>query len=114
MLLHIQRLAAEPLTLVDSESVKDVQKALLSVTRGATVYLPLQGVIDIEKETERLEKAMEDLAKDIERTRSRLSQEDFLSRAPQEIVEAQRKRFEDASAKLETLKARVEMLKRMR
>lgn len=115
MLPYIQRLAwAEPLTLVDSESVKDVQKALLSVTRGATVYLPLQGVIDIEKETERLEKAMEDLAKDIERTRSRLSQEDFLSRAPQEIVEAQRKRFEDASAKLETLKARVEMLKRMR
>ncbi len=86
----------------------------MSVARDATVYLPLQGVIDIEKETARLEKAMEELARDIERTRSRLSQEDFLSRAPQEIVEAQRKRFEDASAKLETLKTRVEMLRRMK
>jgi len=86
----------------------------VSVARDATVYLPLQGVIDIEKETARLEKAMEELARDIERTRSRLSQEDFLSRAPQEIVEAQRKRFEDASAKLETLKTRVEMLRRMK
>jgi valyl-tRNA synthetase len=115
MLPYIQRLAwTEPLTVVDGKGSKEVRQALVSVAKGAAIYLPLQGVIDIDRETARLDKAIGDLARDIERTRSRLSQEDFLSRAPQEIVEAQRKRFLENSAKLETLKARVEMLRRAR
>jgi valyl-tRNA synthetase len=61
-----------------------------------------------------LEKSIDELAKDIERTKTRLSQQDFLSKAPQEIVEAQRKRFEENSAKLETLRSRVDMLSRAR
>ncbi len=115
MLPYIQRLAwAEPLEVADGRTFGEVRHALVSVAKGAAIYLPLKGVIDIDKETARLDKAIEDLVKDIERTRSRLTQEDFLSKAPQEIIDAQRKRFDEATAKLETLRARVEMLRRAR
>lgn len=115
MLSYIGRLAwAEPLELVAGEGSPEVPQALVSAAKGAAIYLPLQGVIDIDKEISRLEKSIDELAKDIERTKTRLSQQDFLSKAPQEIVEAQRKRFEENSAKLETLRSRVDMLSRAR
>lgn len=114
MIPYIQRLAwAEPVRLGDMEELTDVHKALASVAKGATVYLPLEGVIDIDKEIQRLQKTMGELEKDIERTRARLSQEDFLSKAPKEIVEAQKKRYEESTAKLETLRARIDMLRRV-
>ncbi len=112
---YIKRLAwAEPLEILAKEG-PNVEKerprqALVSVATGAEVFLPLAGVIDIDKEISRLEKSMSELQKDLDRTEKRLSDEEFLSKAPEDIVEKQRKRHLDSKKKLETLKTRVNML----
>ncbi|MGI6628634.1 MAG: valine--tRNA ligase [Bacillota bacterium] len=92
------------------ESWERPRHALASVAIGAEMFLPLAGVIDIDKEIARLEKAVGELKQDLERTEERLSNHEFLAKAPEDIVEKQRKRHQDNNEKLETLKKRLEML----
>jgi len=84
------------------------------VVKGAEIYLPLQGLIDVDREIARLRKSMEDLSADIERTGARLNDQAFLERAPEEIVAARRKRLDEEKEKVQALAARVEILKKAR
>ncbi len=113
---YVKRLAwAEPLEIVSKESgAKRLEKALTTVVKGAEVFLPLAGVIDIEEEITRLEKVARELEKDLDRTETRLSDKEFLSKAPQGIIEKQKKRQEEASEKLEIIRKRIAMLEEIR
>ena len=113
---YIQRLAwAEPLEIHPRGTAPErPHHALASVTKDAEIYLPLMGVIDLEKEIARLEKSIEDLEADLERSKERLENPEFLAKAPEEIVAAQRKRWQENSLKLEALKKRVETLQKAR
>jgi valyl-tRNA synthetase len=115
---YIKRLAwAEPLQVTTrSTGVQPAyaRQALTSVVKGAEIYLPLQGLIDVDREIARLRKSMEDLSADIERTGARLNDQAFLERAPEEIVAARRKRLDEEKEKVQALAARVEILKKAR
>ena len=74
--------------------------------QGADIYLLVGGVIDLNKEVERLNKKLSRLQKEEERLRERLNNFSFLHRAPEEVVEKEKKRFADLikeKEKLETL-----------
>ncbi|MDP3659677.1 class I tRNA ligase family protein, partial [Phenylobacterium sp.] len=80
------------------------------VVEGATLALPLAGVIDVDAERVRLGKEVAALASDIQRTAGKLSNPDFVARAPEEVVEENRERLaeaEDTKAKLEAALARL-------
>jgi valyl-tRNA synthetase len=118
---YVERLAwAEPLEIAEradagqSGAVQPAyaKQALTSVVKGAEIYLPLQGLIDVDREIARLERAIDEIAEDIERTSARLEDPAFLSRAPEDIVLAQRKRSDEEKEKAGALRARVEMLKK--
>ncbi len=113
---YLKKLAwAEPVTILAPAGDNAKQRqALTAVTKGVQIFLPLAGVVDLDREISRLQKTIADLEKDLERTGARLESPDFLAKAPQEIVESQRKRFEEGKAKAETLKDRVERLKVVR
>jgi valyl-tRNA synthetase len=116
---YIKRLSwIEPLEILDLRDsdieTKRPGQALVSVATGAEVFLPLAGVIDIDKEISRLEKAITELQGDLDKTARRLSDEEFLSKAPEHIVENHRKRHQDNQEKLQTLKNRVELLLKIR
>jgi valyl-tRNA synthetase len=72
---------------------------------GATFCLPLAEVIDIEAERARLEKALEKLAKESAGIRAKLSNEAFVARAPEEVVDEQRTRLEAAEEEIAILRA---------
>ena len=63
---------------------------------GATVSLPLEGVIDINAEMARLKKEIDKTGTSITAMERKLGNEQFLSRAPEEVVEEQRERLEAA------------------
>ncbi len=113
---HIQRLAwAEPLEVIDKGAEHgQTRQALASAVAGADIYLPLEGVIDLDKEIARLEKTISDLSLEVERAGTRLDSQEFLSKAPQEIVETQRKRFVENKEKVESLSQRADALRRAR
>ncbi|MGE5580638.1 MAG: valine--tRNA ligase [Bacillota bacterium] len=110
---YISRLAwAEPLEVIARGTSGKIGQALAGVMKGADIYLPLAGVIDLDKEIARLEKAVADLKADIERTGARLEDPSFLDKAPQHIVEAQRKRYAEEGEKARALEARISTLLR--
>ena len=79
----------------------------LAVTGEAEVYVPLEGVIDIDKEKDRLDKQIAKLEKELEGKRKKLSNKDFLEKANPEVVEEQVRIKDELELKLgKLLKAR--------
>lgn len=64
--------------------------AVTSIIEGAEIYIPLDDLIDIEKEIERLEKEKAGLEKELERVNGKLSNEGFIAKAPAKVVEEER------------------------
>ena len=65
----------------------------LVLSKGV-VTIPLGGLVDLDKERERLRDEIKDIERNRERLAQRLSDERFLSRAPAEVVERERERLE--------------------
>ncbi len=70
--------------------------AVQTVIDEATIFLPLEGVIDINQETARLTREIDKAASEIKKFDAKLSNEKFLARAPEEVVEEQRSRKAEA------------------
>ncbi|HTK51120.1 MAG TPA: valine--tRNA ligase [Gemmatimonadaceae bacterium] len=77
---------------------------------GSEVIVPLAGTIDIAKECARLQQELAGLEKQLNGLRLRLANENFVSRAKPEIVEAERQKEREWSARREQLAAKVKTL----
>jgi valyl-tRNA synthetase len=84
--------------------------AASAVVQGAEVFLPLEGLIDLDAERERLVKETDRLMRDLEGTRRKLSNSDFLAKAKPEVVERERQRLEQLEETLAKLKRAQESL----
>ncbi|GAB5388029.1 MAG: valine--tRNA ligase [Alphaproteobacteria bacterium] len=74
-----------------------------AVVDEAAIFLPLGDVIDFDKERVRLSKQIDNLKKDIEKIDKKLGNENFLSRAPADVVEEQKSRKSEAEATIAKL-----------
>ena len=93
----IRRLArASEIGFADAAPTGSVQV----LVRGETAALPLAGTIDVAAETERLRKEADRLRGDVAKIDAKLGNADFVARAPEEVVEEQRERRNDAEARL--------------
>jgi valyl-tRNA synthetase len=81
------------------------------LVRGEIAALPLAGVIDLAAERGRLEKELGKIADDISRIDRKLENADFMARAPEEVVEEQRERREEAVDRQNKVRAALERLK---
>ncbi|ANP47740.1 valine--tRNA ligase [Candidatus Viadribacter manganicus] len=73
------------------------------VIDGATVALPLQGVVDLPAESARLTKEIAKLNGELSKMDAKLGNADFIGKAPEEVVEELRERREDAAASVAKL-----------
>lgn len=76
------------------------KQALSTVVRGTEIYMPLAGLVDLDKELARLEKEERTIDGVLQRVQKKLSNEQFLAKAPPEVVEKER----DKEAELERTK----------
>jgi valyl-tRNA synthetase len=72
--------------------------AVQLIVRGEVAALPLKGVIDFAAEKARLQKDLARVNSDIARIDAKLANADFVSRAPEDVVEGERERREEAEA----------------
>ena len=89
-------------------------EALTAVSSGATIFLPLAGMIDFAKETARLEKELTRLKAEVKRATGKLNNEKFIGRAPAEIVEEERRKLIDYQNQLQAVSERLERLIKMK
>lgn len=80
------------------------EDAVSIVIPGAVAYLPLEDLVDFEKEKDRLRKEKEKLEKELARSKGMLSNEKFLSKAPEAKVQEEKEKL----AKYEQMMAQVE------
>ena len=80
------------------------------LSRGTNLALPLEGVIDFAAERVRLEKGMAQEQKEVAKIDAKLGNADFLRRAPEEVVEENQERREQAVARLEKMAAALKLL----
>jgi valyl-tRNA synthetase len=80
------------------------------IVRGEMVALPLKSVVDLSAERARLQKEMQKVEADIKRVEQKLGNADFIARAPEEVVEGEREKREEAEARRRKI---VEALERL-
>ncbi|OFL46198.1 valine--tRNA ligase [Nosocomiicoccus sp. HMSC067E10] len=100
-----------PETLEISEKVNIQDDAKTQVVKGATVVLPLEGLIDINEEIERLEKELERLDGELKRVKGKLSNEKFVQNAPEKIVNEEREKEASYKAQYEDVEVRLNGLR---
>ena len=92
------------------ENAPSPEQAASGVVADATVYLPLAGMIDFEAECVKLSKEHENLLSTIAKIEGTLSNENFVSRAPAEVVQRERDRLTDLQASLSQINERINEL----
>ncbi len=99
----IRRLArASEVRLLDGEMPKGSAQAVLD---EATVILPLAGLVDLDAERVRLGKEREKAAGEARKVQQKLSNADFVKRAPEDVVEENRERLAGYEREMERLEA---------
>ena len=101
----IERLTRCAVTVADASPAGAAAHQVLS--DGTEIVLPLAGAIDLDKECARLKGELEGLEKQLTGLRSRLQNENFVARAKPEVVEAERRKEQEWSARREQLAAKV-------
>ncbi len=86
-------------------------KVMSAVITGAELLLPLAGLIDIDQEIIRLEKEVELLNSEVERVEKKLGNQGFVAKAPAKVIEEERAKQADYSAKREKVLARIAELR---
>ena len=98
----IKQLARADDIVIESEPPRGAAQI---VVREATVCLPLGGLIDIEAERARLERALGKAGQDIDRIERKLANDKFVANARPHIVQAERDKLAEARRALEKLQA---------
>ncbi|MET0959813.1 MAG: valine--tRNA ligase, partial [Psychrobacillus psychrotolerans] len=96
-----------PEPLVIGLDLEAPSQSMSAVVTGAVLYLPLQGLIDIDAEKARLTKELEKWAKEVKLVQGKLSNERFVSKAPEAVV------AEERAKEADYLEKHASVLKRM-
>lgn len=86
--------------------------AIPIVLEKCKIYLPLEGLVDYEKELQKLEKELENLDGEIKRASAKLANESFTSKAPEAVVQKEVDKKNSAEAMRVELLASIEEVKR--
>ncbi|MCL1975746.1 MAG: valine--tRNA ligase [Firmicutes bacterium] len=78
--------------------------------RGVEIYLPLAGLIDIEKETARLKKEITTCKNELKRLLGKLTNTSFIAKAPLQVIEKERAKQGEFEEKKRSLEKHLEML----
>ncbi|HZK44158.1 MAG TPA: valine--tRNA ligase [Syntrophomonadaceae bacterium] len=87
------------------------KQAVSALTSLVEIYVPLEGVIDINKEINRLEKDMKKADDELKKSIGKLNNTNFISKAPQEVIAKEKGKAEEARLKKEGIEKRLQILK---
>ena len=87
------------------------QGSVQLVVRGEVAALALKGVVDLDAERARLQKEMQKVEADIKRVDAKLGNAQFIERAPEEVVEEEREKREEAVGRRQKILEALERLK---
>jgi len=102
--------------LLNAEALEPVQdyspskQTLRALTPAGELFLPLEGLVDVEAEKARLSKELAKIAKEIEKVQQKLANPNFVQKVPPEVLEEHKQRLADWQQKEQHAKAALEAL----
>ena len=97
---------------VQSDKTGIDDDAVSAVIENAVIYMPFAELVDIAKEIERLEKEKEKMLKEIERVEKKLSNQGFVAKAPQKVIDEEKAKGEKYKAILAQVEERLAQMKK--
>ena len=85
-------------------------KSLTSVLDGVQIYLPVGDLLDVDKEVQRLKSDIAKLEKDIEKSKAKLANNNFIERAPEDVIEKEKNTLADNETKARRMKENLSSL----
>jgi|APSaa5957512535_1039671.scaffolds.fasta_scaffold00127_39 valyl-tRNA synthetase len=108
---HIKRLAKiESLTIDTNPDAAKPENAAAAVLKDIEIFVSLDGLIDKDKEIEKLTDEKQKLEGFIKGINAKLGNEKFVENAKEEVVALEREKLESAQSKLEKVQERLESL----
>ncbi|MBI5075069.1 MAG: valine--tRNA ligase [Nitrospirae bacterium] len=118
--VHAKDILAENMLFLKKLSRADIQKigadvekpkgSSVAVRTHVEVYVPLEGLLDLDLEIERINKEMEKLDETASFLGKKLNNEDFVKRAPKEIVAKEKEKYDDCMRKMELVKENLQKM----
>jgi len=107
ILTNLARL--ESITWLDKQ--ENIPESAIALVGAMQILIPMAGIIDVEAERERLKKEIDNNQNFVTKLEAKLSNDNFVSRAPEKVVELERQKLSDAQDKLNNLMEQLEKLK---
>ncbi len=107
---YFARLAGIENAVITTERFEPEKNDVHIVCQGAEAIIPMSSLVDIDKEKARIQKEIERLNGDIQRYSSKLNNAGFLAKAPQNVVDEERKKLDSATDMLAKLTERLSQL----
>ena len=101
--------SSEVVVQADKTGIDD--DAVSTVIHNGVIYMPFAELVDIAKEKERLSKEREKLIKEVERVEKKLSNQGFVSKAPEKVIAEEKAKMEKYSTMLKAVEEQIERLK---
>ena len=107
---HVQELTRSEVVIEDINNKRPTGNALSNLTSEWEIWLPLEGLVDIEKERAKLEKQLEIARKDLEKVSAKLNNASFVNNAPKAVVMKEGTKRAELEATIENVKNRLATL----
>ena len=109
IIINIARLKS----LVVEDPGEKPKGAATAIVDDSAIFVALEGVIDLSQETKRLEKEIGKLAKELTGISRKLNNEDFLSKAPAQVVAKVKEKHTAIIEKQQKLKINLDKIKKI-
>jgi valyl-tRNA synthetase len=97
-------------TVAAAAEVSKPESAVTAVVREVEIFLPLKGVIDFAEEQRRLQKELVKIQKDLSDISRKLSNRDFLAKAPEAVIEKEKTRSQELIETRDKLQANLDRI----
>ena len=93
------------------QNVDKPNQSASAVVQGLELFMPLKGLIDLENESARLEKRIKEVRLILNKIESKLSNQNFLSKAPKSVIQKEKRNSKKLNEELKKLTTNLEMIK---
>ena len=108
---YIEKLASASEVVFIDDKNEVPENAVSLVVKGGELFMPLLDLVDKEKELERLNKEKKKLEGEVERIDKKLSNQGFVSKAPQAVIDGEKEKREKYQEMLNAVLVRIDALK---
>ncbi|RMC50152.1 valine--tRNA ligase [Lactobacillus sp. ESL0263] len=101
-----------PKELTISTQIAAPKLAKTAVISGAQVFIPLADLVNVDDEIKRMEKEEKNLQAEVDRSTKKLGNQGFVAHAPEEVIAKEKAKKADYESQLESVRQRIEELKK--